>query len=69
MGQSSIEGSTGTIKYKFTIEIVNGNDFIFFQTSSETVALEMKDKFFRNIEAPKTAKFIERFITEQNLDI
>lgn len=69
MRQSGVEGSTGTIRYKFAIELVNGSEFIFCQTSSETVALEMKDKFFRNIEAPKTAKFIERFITEHNLDI
>ena len=68
--QSGIEGSTGTIKYKFAINLVNGSEFIFCQTSSETVALEMKkDKFFRNIEAPNTARFIERFITENKLDI
>ena len=66
--ESGIEGSTGTIRYKFTIQLVNGNSFVFCQTSSETVALELKkDKFFRNIEAPKTAKFIERFIADHNL--
>jgi hypothetical protein len=70
MRQSGVEGATGTIRYKFTIDLANGSEFIFYQTSSETVALEMKkDKFFRNIEAPETAKFIERFITEHNLDI
>lgn len=70
MKQSSIEGSTKIIKFKFSIELVNGNKFTFYQTSSQTVALEMdKDKFFRNIDAPKTSKFIERFIAENNLHV
>lgn len=70
MKQSSIEGSTEIIKFKFTIELVNGNKFTFYQTSFQTVALESdKDKFFRNINAPKTAKFIERFIKENNLHV
>lgn len=68
MKRSGIEGQVGTIPYNFTIELIDGSVFHFYQNSSKTVTLQ-KGEFYRNIKAPNTAEFIKSFLSEHNIKV
>lgn len=65
---SGVEGQVGTVLYKFIIEMVDETEFSFYENSQMTIEITSdKDGFTRNIEAPKTAQFIQRFLKEHSI--
>ncbi len=67
MKKGRYEGEIGTIGYTFIIKLVDGKEFNLYENTSTTVTIR-RDTFFINIKAPKTAEFINKFLTKNNIE-
>ena len=68
MTKTKTSGQVGTVPYKFIIELTNGYKVEFIQNTKTVIELYSDiDNQHRKIKAPKTAKFIIRFMEENNI--